>query len=56
MKLIALEIAVSLVVLLVVAWLEARLTQTGPSFVPLVIGWGAYLAVRLSIAAGQRRG
>jgi hypothetical protein len=56
MKLIALEIAVSLVILLLVAWLQASLTQTRSSFVPLVIGWGAYLAARLSVAATHGRG
>jgi hypothetical protein len=56
MKLIALEIAVSLVILLLVAWLQAGLTQTRSSFVPLVIGWGAYLVARLSLAATHGRG
>ena len=56
MKLIALEIAVSLVILLLVAWLQASLTQTRSSFIPLVIGWGAYLAARLSVAATHGRG
>ena len=41
-----------LVILVVVEWLSTTLTHTG-NFWPLVIGWGAYLGVR--VAASMSR-
>jgi hypothetical protein len=49
---LAVDIAILLVILVVVEWLSTTLTHTG-NFWPLVIGWGAYLGVR--VAASMSR-
>jgi hypothetical protein len=50
----AADIVVLLGIFLLVEWLSTTLTNTR-NFAALVIGWGAYLAVRLAFAARHAR-
>jgi len=50
---LAIEIAVLLIILVLVKWLQTTLTHTG-NFWPLVIAWGIYLAARVAIAAARK--
>jgi hypothetical protein len=51
---VAVDVVVLLGIFLLVEWLATTLTNTR-NFVVLVIAWGAYLAVRLAIAARHAR-
>jgi hypothetical protein len=51
---VAVDVVVLFAIFLLVEWLATTLTNAR-NFAMLVIGWGAYLAVRLAISAGHVR-
>jgi hypothetical protein len=51
---IAVDVVVLLGIFLAAEWLSTTLTNTR-NFVALVIGWGAYLAIRLAVSARHAR-
>jgi hypothetical protein len=51
---IAVDVVTLFAIFLLVEWLATTLTNTR-NFVALVIGWSAYLAVRLAISARHAR-
>jgi hypothetical protein len=54
-RLVALEIAVLLSILVVVEWMAHVLTNTRGMFVPALLALGVYLGVRTAISAKRRR-
>jgi hypothetical protein len=48
------DVVVLLAIFLLIEWLSTTLAHT-KNFAFLVLGWGAYLAVRLAISARQTR-